>query len=164
MRHKKKLLTAAMAMAMGMGFSHAQSMMAIHWYDSGRETVENQLTTATKITFSEKSFSVDINGSGSVEEYAYGDVEKISFSTPNYVNAATMKVSELSLKENPVGATLVLTGYNDTQEYTLGVYSMSGQQVTLRHQWKGEDIDVSSLPSGVYLLKINTQTFKFIKK
>ena len=60
---------------------------------------------------------------------------------------------------NPVSNTLNIQGVDDTA--SLSVYSLSGKCLM---QEKGIEIDVTSLHQGTYILRINNNYVKFIKK
>ncbi len=60
---------------------------------------------------------------------------------------------------NPVSNILNIQGVDE--KASLSVYSLSGQCVL---QDKGTEIDVTSLNQGTYILRINNQYVKFIKK
>ena len=60
---------------------------------------------------------------------------------------------------NPVLSTLNIQGVDDTA--SLSVYSLSGKCVL---QETGTEIDVTSLQQGTYILRVNNQYVKFIKK
>ncbi len=60
---------------------------------------------------------------------------------------------------NPVSNTLNIQGVDESA--SLSVYNLSGQCVL---QDKGTEIDVISLNQGTYILRINNQYVKFIKK
>ena len=60
---------------------------------------------------------------------------------------------------NPVSNTLNIQGVDDTA--SLSVYSLSGKRL-LKEQ--GTEIDVTSLTQGTYILRINNNYVKFIKK
>lgn len=60
---------------------------------------------------------------------------------------------------NPVSNTLNIQGVEETA--SLSVYSLSGKCVL---QETGTEIDVTSLHQGTYILRINNQYVKFIKK
>ena len=60
---------------------------------------------------------------------------------------------------NPVSNTLNIMGVNESA--SLAVYNLSGKCII---KDKGNTIDVSSLSQGTYILQINEQYVKFIKK
>ena len=60
---------------------------------------------------------------------------------------------------NPVSSTLNIQGVDDT--VSLSVFNLSGKCVL---QETGTEIDVTSLHQGTYILRINNNYVKFIKK
>ena len=60
---------------------------------------------------------------------------------------------------NPVSSTLNIQGVDEIA--SLSVYSLSGKCVL---QETGTEIDVTSLQQGTYILRVNNQYVKFIKK
>ena len=43
------------------------------------------------------------------------------------------------------------------------LYDAAGRAVLMRRQWNGEPIAIGHLPKGVYIFKVNNQTFKFTR-
>lgn len=71
--------------------------------------------------------------------------------------------SALRLVENPVADVLTVTGHDGTPA-RLAILSLNGSVALQISQWQGETVNVSSLAPGLYILKIDNTTFKFIKK
>ncbi len=46
---------------------------------------------------------------------------------------------------------------------TVAIWSVSGQQLYDNRGWHGEEIDISHLERGIYIITINNSTFKFKK-
>lgn len=67
------------------------------------------------------------------------------------------------LRHNPVETTLEFTAAPDAP-CTLGVYSLQGTLLLSADGWNGEDVDVSNLAPGLYLVNFNNQSIKFYKK
>ena len=44
------------------------------------------------------------------------------------------------------------------------IYSIGGEKVVNLMSWNGSPVNVGSLSNGVYILKVNNKSFKFIKK
>ena len=44
------------------------------------------------------------------------------------------------------------------------IYSIGGEKVVDLKSWNGNPVNVGSLTNGVYILKVNNKSFKFIKK
>jgi hypothetical protein len=67
----------------------------------------------------------------------------------------------LSVYSNPAGNTLYIKGTDD--RVAARIHDLTGKMV-LSQVLSKERIDVAGLARGVYFLKINNQTVKFIKK
>jgi len=64
---------------------------------------------------------------------------------------------------NPVGETLTVNGVK--KDEIINLYDMSGALLkTVTSQETATNINVSSLKQGVYLLRIDKQVIKFLKK
>ncbi len=70
-----------------------------------------------------------------------------------------LEISSVFVFPNPVSNTLYIHGVED--DAILEVYTLTGKSVLNE---KGTEIDVTSLNQGTYILRINTQHLKFIKK
>ena len=87
-----------------------------------------------------------------------GNYQKLLFAEPT---TSVDELGEISLfvYPNPVSNTLNIRGVDENALLT--VFNLSGQCVM---QEKGVEIDVTSLYQGTYILRINNQYIKFIKK
>ena len=68
-------------------------------------------------------------------------------------------ISSIFVFPNPVSNTLYIQGVDD--DAALEVYNLTGKSVI---KDKGTELDVTSLNQGTYILRINNQYVKFIKK
>ena len=90
------------------------------------------------------------------------DVVRIYFDA--YHSATpTLASSAVFVFPNPVTAKLTVSGVDaDTK---INLHSVNGTLLqSIPAQDNATDIDVSSLPAGIYLLCVGAQTYKFIKK
>lgn len=80
-----------------------------------------------------------------------------------FVESATeieeLEISSVFVFPNPVSNTLYVQGVED--DAILEVYNLTGKSILKE---RGTEIDVTSLNQGTYILRINTQHIKFIKK
>ena len=67
------------------------------------------------------------------------------------------------ISPNPVDNIIRIIGYNNSEPAQLSIYSLNGEEVMRIDNWQGELIDASPLSAGIYILRINTTTIKFIK-
>ena len=85
-----------------------------------------------------------------------------------YVNTSNLGVMEgninktISITPNPAQNEIKITGLFKNEEYT--VYDLSGKKILGGTINQNEEINISKLEVGQYLLKINNKTIKFIKK
>ena len=165
--NKKIILGALCLSCLGVGNASA-NVMQIH-FNEDRPVIETKLTKIDKITFTDTNFSIHFDSSSQLievasEHYAYGEVEKITFSD----FASIQKIGKedninLLISPNPVDDIIRITGYNNSEPAQLSIYSLNGEEVIRIENWQGEPIDASLLSSGIYILRINTTTIKFIK-
>lgn len=163
MRKEKKLfLATACMLCLGAG-SLSANVMQVHF--NGQDPMhETELGLIDKVTFSGTGFTILLNDQ-STENFTYGNVKKITFTVPaGNVETQLVEASELLVSPNPVGATLNVKGFNATEPAQLAIYSVAGGEVLRVNGWNGESIDVAHLAAGIYILKINNQTIKFIKQ
>lgn len=159
MQHSRILMAAILAGA-GCVAAQADTKVVVTPASEGGTNTEAALTVDTKIMFSGTSIRID-NG-GNITEVPFADAEKIYFSGITSLGAVEGE-SAFGIRRNPVGDRLELTGYAGTP-VSLTVTSLSGQVAAQLPAWAGETIDVSSLAPGIYLVTINNETLKFIKK
>jgi hypothetical protein len=89
-----------------------------------------------------------------------GDTDQDS--TITAISESSLK--KLSIYPNPVEYQLFLKNVPETSS-AIKIYRMDGVVVMLLRETAGiSSIDISELPSGFYLLRIDSQTVKFIKK
>lgn len=89
-----------------------------------------------------------------------GDTDQDSTKTGIFEN----NFKKLSVYPNPAEYYLNIRNAPETSS-AIKIYRMDGVVVKLIRETEGiSSIDISELPSGFYLLKIETQTVKFIRK
>lgn len=160
MNKSTRALTVTLLLASGaLPAVHAEKRVEVKAPDGNVEVAA--LTTGTKITFGEGGVSILNDGQPTVS-VGYPQAQSIVFA--NYSGVLSLAgQSSLGLLRNPVGDLLEVKGH-DNSPATLGISSIGGGRMLSLKEWKGEAIDVSSLAPGIYLLTINNNTLKFIKK
>ncbi|WP_237421190.1 T9SS-dependent choice-of-anchor J family protein [Flavobacterium sp. Sd200] len=71
--------------------------------------------------------------------------------------------SSYNIYPNPVTDVLTVNGKNLASDAVVQIYDLTGRQI-LNQQLNNSTVNVSALPGGVYILKIDNTTTKFIKK
>lgn len=88
-----------------------------------------------------------------------GNYQKILFATSTSTSLEENKELQIFVFPNPVSHTLNIQGVDENTP--LEVYNLTGKSVL---KDKGTELDVTSLTQGTYILRINNQYVKFIKK
>lgn len=123
-----------------------------------------QLGTVKRITFSNNNLLVNYQ-SGPVETYPLTSLSILSFkSTVTGVDQSSLSGTRIMMiYPNPVKDVINLVNAPDT-EFTVSIYRMNGVLVlSTQVNSTRKSINVSYLSGGLYLLKVNDQSFKFIK-
>lgn len=143
------------------------------------------LSVASFLYATERESMVAVSADGDNTTYALADVSRINVIAD--ANSASMTIvdkdgnefagyvkilfaeKETSIEElgftqvyvfpNPVVNTLTIQGVDENTP--LEVYNLTGKSVL---KDKGAELDVTSLSQGTYILRINNQYVKFIKK
>ena len=168
MNINKKIICGVLCLSyFGLG-SISANVMQIH-FNEDRPVIETKLTKIDKITFTDTNFSIHFDSSSQLievasEDYAYGEVEKITFSDISSIGKIGKEENvKLMISPNPVDNIIRIVGYNNSEPAQLSIYSLNGEEVMRIENWQGETIDASPLSAGIYILRINTTTIKFIK-
>ena len=143
------------------------------------------LMFASLLFANEVSTMVAVSSDGDDTTYALADIKRIDVNTTARSASMTVVLNDgategtytkllfakdiTSIEEvgevavyvypNPVSSTLNIQGVDEIA--SLSVYSLSGKCVL---QETGTEIDVTSLQQGTYILRVNNQYVKFIKK
>jgi len=120
------------------------------------------LNTLSKITFSGTNMILNYQN-GTNESMAFSTINKMLFATPTILNDIKIE-DKMMLYPNPASDKLYLKNVND-ENLNISIFSISGLQLLKITALKSsEPIDISSLPKGFFVLKINDQAIKFTKK
>lgn len=152
----KKLLLFV-SLVVGLGSSFAQDIV-VQTSSGGQTSVP--LDNVRKITFDNGNLLLSTNGSDDFE-LPLDDIMKIFFKegdagVDRIVTDANLKLVRNS--RNSIGVTGLETAADAR------IVNTAGSIVMIQRQWSGSDINISALPSGVYVLVVgNNNIFKFSK-
>lgn len=156
----KKLLLFLLMIITGSLF--AQTGVKITYYDTSTQTFNVENTG--KLYFSGDNLMVQLNDTSSATSIPVSIIQKI-----NFVAAAlgTGEIGEnsknLQLYPNPSTDFIRIKSQN-SEKLSVAIYSLSGK-IALKGIYSSEEnINVSKLTAGVYLVQVNGVTIKFIKK
>lgn len=119
----------------------------------------------TKISFDDSALNiVDSNSEGTT--YAIDEIKSIVFGQgePSAVETLkTDKVSKITVFVPRDGNSLIVKGWDSTEAARIEIFGTNGALLKRNDKWCGEEVDISALPSGIYVVKIGNKTAK-IKK
>lgn len=155
----KLLITLGLAAVMLPLPAHAQEQMVVYG-QSGQPLMESDLSGISSLTPAGDAISVKLR-SGKLSAISLTDIRSIKFIQ------GTTAIEKLTTNGNKLSFTvgdgqITVGGWNG-KDGSLFLYSADGSLVTSARHWAGEPVNIASLASGLYILKVNNQSFKFIK-
>ncbi len=141
--------------------SYAQTGVVITFYDG---TTQNYNVTSTgKLYFDSDNLFVKIDGTANSTSIPVTIIKKIIFSETLSNNILGDNKHNMVLYPNP-SSDLIKIKSQIQEELDVKIYSLTGQLVLRGVYQSDEDIDVSQISSGLYLVQVNGLTIKFSKK
>ena len=145
------------------------------------------LLAASPAMADQKLVVTDSSSETTVASYQLSDISKLSFADGNLVVSLTGDKTEqvalttsLVLKFDGGTSAISQVGGTDTDVHVAydgnmlsatgvkganaAVYTIGGQKAVALSSWDGSPVSTAALASGVYILKVNNKSFKFIKK
>lgn len=162
MRMKKKyLFTLLGSLSLASAALAVEPKILVEPSDQGAAK-EAPLSVDTKIQITEYGIQV-VNGTQTMS-VPYTDINRIKFLTsPSSLFDVSDRTAPYALRTNPVASTLEILGC-DGAPVPLAIASTDGHTAFSTARWAGETIDVSTLSPGIYLVKVDNTTLKFIKQ
>lgn len=161
--NKKRFLTALTCIIAGGCMLHAQDLLVLYPSNSGDAPWETSLSEIGKVTFSDTGLAFVGWQGQTLCTQAYRDVNRIEFSLTGVGMAGHKAVPDLFVYPNPVVDYLNMAGWDAEEKADIAIYSITEQPFHAQKEWRGAPIPVSSLPQGLYILKVNDRSFKFRK-
>lgn len=102
----------------------------------------------------------------SASVYPYESLDKVTFDTEGafsgVVDVERDDTPGIRVYPSPAIESVTVIGIGENK-YRLCVYATDGRRVIAIDDYSGESIDVSALPSGVYIVAVGPATAKFFK-
>lgn len=119
-----------------------------------------EVTTGTRITFSkDKSKMIVTTDNSGNSEFEIEDIANIIFTIDSSVDCIGEDFDDLNISNNGGIVTITATG---TIQYS--VWNLSGNHVAGGQADESVTIDFTSRAAGVYIIKANNKTVKFINR
>lgn len=143
-------------------FSFAQTGVLVTYYDGTTQgfNVEN----SGKLYFTSDNLNVKINSATTTPTtIPVTIIRKITFSTTLSTTTFGENKNNLVLYPNPSSDVFRIKS-DVVEDLKVEIYSLQGQLVQKGIYQSDEDINVTNLSSGLYLVQVNGLTIKFSKK
>jgi len=139
---------------------HAQNDLSVVFRDGSNE--QFSINSINNIKFEKNGINIYM-GTGSTTVYSISTIRKLIFKNASRINELTDNMLQIQLYPNPVNDQLFIRNINIPETY-VKIYTLDGVEVRNEPiSSMTNSINVSQLPKGFYLLKINNQTLKFSK-
>lgn len=142
-------------------FSYAQTGVTVTYYDG--TTQDFNVTTAGKLYFASDNLYLKLDGTTTPTTIPVTIIRKITFSETLATTTFGENKNNLVLYPNP-GSNVIRIKSDKNEELKINIYSLQGQLVHQGVYQTDEDINVTNLSSGLYLVQVNGVTIKFSKK
>ena len=161
MRNKILVMIASVLIPVS---AHADEDTAIKIIGTSGGTHEFNISHVGKITFQDETFTFTFaDGITDDVVFCYDEVRRMEFSNVSTgIGNVTLDYGAGDVTISFDGSTLFIKGCMEPSE--VYVYDISGRPVVKRSVDDYAEISVENLSSGVYILKLNNNTFKFNKR
>ena len=157
-----KRLTLFLTLALGILFSaYAQNQLRVEFL-SGSDYYR-AISTIGRMTVSDDVLRIYAHSGQLLVERSLSDIDKITFGDNGSVTAIPEEAeASLHVYPNPTHEMLFVDGVNAGM--TVRLFSLDGRLLeTVASDGQQMQIQVGTLPHGIYLLQINTDIIRFIK-
>lgn len=142
-------------------FSFAQTGVTVTYYDG--TTQGFNVTSAGKLYFASDNLYVKLDGTTTPTTIPVTIIRKITFSETLATTTFGENKNNLVLYPNP-SSNVIRIKSDENETLRINIYSLQGQLVHQGVYQSDEEINVSNLSSGLYLVQVNGLTIKFSKK
>ena len=157
-RMKRLLATVVLLSGLSLTTAWAQQTMLVYSID-GSELAKYSLTGSTRITFGEDKMTVKETDQKSAS-FSLGQVRSIKFEDPTSIQGVTTNNTRPTVRLK--GDLLFVEGLAG-EAVDARIVGLNGTMVMRLDHFNGQPINVGSLPRGIYILRINNYSFKFVK-
>lgn len=156
---KKTTLKWALCLAATLWVTGGMAQTKVTLTFQNASTQEIEVSAYGKIYFSNDYMYID-DGTAVPYSFAVGDIRKMTFDEVLSVNDITTET--FKVYPNPVHNELYISSDN-FQPHSYQLFSTDGRLLLQGESQEGTPINVSDLPTGLYILKINNSSFKISK-
>lgn len=162
MKKATVFVVSGLLLAGGLGARAVETLSVVGNQADGTPPLKVKVTDESRMTFGPAGVLVTTGEETSA--IPYEGLQSLTFVYEDASGVAMDAVGcQLRLRENPVGSFLALTGH-DGSAAKLRVTDLGGRLRLEAPAWSGEELDVSALAPGVYIVTVNQTSLKFLKK
>ena len=159
---KKSAFLLTLALAGTATSASAQASLVLNPKQGSSEKKEFLLDGIRTLTFGDDGLTVNLKD-GQTYAAAFDNLATLTFRDESTaietVTAEYAANLDLFLTDGRLG----VNNLPDNVATEAALYDAAGRAVLMRRQWNGEPIAIGHLPKGVYIFKVNNQTFKFTR-
>lgn len=159
-RMKKILLTIVICCFTGIIslFAQGATQATIVFWDASQP--DQVFDNVMNFKFNANQLLVELSDQ-SITAIDIADIRKITLASTSSIESYDLG-QDIFIYPNPTSDRLHFASATE-KELQVAVYSMNGQQLMHQMLTSSETLDVSSLPTGMYIIKINHFAYKFNK-
>lgn len=158
--NKKFTLTFALLSLLAAGNAYAEGKLMAVDSPSAKVVASFSLDDISKLSFADGKMLVTMSDK-SVKEVALNTQLALKFDGVE-TSIKGVANNETKLQVAYDGNNISVAGL--AKAANAAIYSVGGQKIVDLKAWNGSPVNVGSLANGVYILKVNNKSFKFIKK
>ncbi|MDE6360986.1 MAG: T9SS type A sorting domain-containing protein [Muribaculaceae bacterium] len=133
--------------------------------DSNDENKVVRLADVSRVTFGTEGLTVTTDTD---RELPYTSLKRMVFDHDGSYNQSSVTVASADLRQGNLiidnaAQTLAVAGAEE-ETTSLEIYTTTGRTVLAVKNYHSEAVDISALPSGVYIVRTDLYSAKFIKK
>ena len=139
----------------------AYSQSFVTFYDTDQDVLASwHLLEVNKMTF--EGGNIVVKNQSGTKDFALNNVLSIKFTDEKQIPSSIKEIA------NDKDLLSILAGENSIKvnganSGRVSIWAVNGQQLYENRNWRGEEIDISHLQRGIYIITINNSTFKFKK-
>jgi len=158
---KQVKLLLSLLLLLSVSFSFAQTGVVVTYYDNSTQGFN--VSALGKLYFANDNLNIKPDGSATLTSIPVSIIRKVTFS--NTLSTTTFGENEnhMVLFPNP-SSDIIRISADTIENLDVSIYAMTGQLVQKGSYSVNQDIDISGISPGLYLVQANNLTFKFVKK
>ncbi|MCR6638990.1 MAG: T9SS type A sorting domain-containing protein [Sporocytophaga sp.] len=163
MNIKLKYFFSLMLIASGLYPSQGQTLKIAFLNSSSEETIP--LENIKTVTFSENDEDLEVNQLNKTGVYSLSNIRKIYFGEPGIATSITTSFNKSISLFNYLSEEKIEITNNLQSPISIEIFDISGRRVHEQVLQEGTTtLSTSAYTQGLYLIKANDSTFKFVKQ